>query len=125
MTWLYARLGQLGTALLLLAIAMGAVWWGYSTWASGKTAKVENRLNRETTEAVINTVEVANAAAENANKSAAEIDAETKELANEVLSAPAGQRNAAARRAVCGMRAYRSHPECAGVRPADPGQPAD
>lgn len=124
MTWLYARLGRLGALILLLAIAMALAWWAFSTVFSGKTAKVENRLNRETTDAVLDTVDVANRTTENLNRSADELDAKTKELADEILSAPADQRNLAARRAVCGMRAYRGHPDCAGVRADDPANPA-
>lgn len=121
---LFERLGRLGTALLLIGLAMAAIWWGYSTFVGGKTAKVEARLGKETGTAIIDTVEVADAVAENQNKTEAQIDAETKELINEVLEAPPGKRNDAARRAVCGMRVYRSHPDCAGVRPADPAKPA-
>ena len=124
MIWLYGRLGRLGTTLLLLGLVMAAIWWGYSTWASGKTAKAEAKLGKETTSAVIDTVEVADAVAENVNKTADQIDGEVKELANEILSAPPGNRNDAARRAVCGMRAYRDHPQCAGMRPADSEKPA-
>lgn len=124
MSWLIDRLERLGALILLLTVAMGLVWWGYSTWASGKSAKAENRLNRETTGAVLDTVDVANRTTENLNRRADQLDAKTKELADEILSAPADQRNAAARRAVCGMRAYRDHPDCAGVRADDPAKPA-
>lgn len=124
MNRLYDRIGRLGATVLLLVIALGLVWWGYSSWASGKAAKVENKLNRETTGAVLDSVDVANETAANVNRRADELDAQTKELADEILDAPPTERNAAARRAVCGMRIYRDHPDCAGVRAADPAKPA-
>lgn len=118
------RIGPALTTIVAVVIAVVAIWWVVSSLTSGKNAKVEAKLGRETSGAVIDTVEVADAVAENVNRSAEDIDAETKELANEILAAPAGRRNDAARRAVCGMRAYRDHPDCAGVRPADPEGPA-
>ena len=122
--FLFDRIGKAATVALAVGLAMALVLWGYNSFVGGKTAKVEAKLGKETGTAIIDTVEVADAVAENVNRSADQIDAETKELINEVLEAPAGNRNDAARRAVCGMRAYRDHPDCAGVRPADPAKPA-
>jgi hypothetical protein len=115
-------LGKLVTVAVAVALLVGAFFLVRSFFTAGLETKV--RLGENTADANLDAVEVANEVADDLNKSAGEIDAETKELVDEVLSAPPGNSNAAAVRAVCGMRAYRDSPECAGVRAGGAAVPA-
>lgn len=106
--------GKLIAAALAIALLVGVFLAVRALFVGG--LKTEAKLGKNTADATLDAVEVANAVADDVNKTSAEIDAETKELVDEVLAAPPGHSNAAAVRAVCGMRAYRDTPECAGVR---------
>lgn len=124
MTWLYNRFGQLGTVILLLALAMGAVWWGYSTFASGKSAKAEAKLGREQTGAAI--ASGADAVDTVAGVNAGEADSDTLTRSNErdIRNAPGAAAPvdpaaaAAGKRSLCKRAAYRERPECVQQPPA-------
>lgn len=98
--------------VILAALAALAAWWLVSSFISGQQAKREAKLAREEAAAVLDSVDVANRIEAEADKAAGEISDETKALADQILTAPPGNSNAAAVSAVCKMRAYKDTDQC-------------
>lgn len=111
--------------LVLAVLAVLLVLWGPAACNKYLAERTAHRIDKGQSEATLDSVDVANAVAGEVDRTAGELSAETKELANEVLSQPPGNSNAAAVSAVCGMRAYRDSERCAGVRAPDPSVAAD
>lgn len=111
-----------GKALIAAIVILGVIWL-VSALTSGQKAKTEAKVAKNQNEAILDSVDVAKEVAAEAERNADEITDETRELVNEVLAAPPGNSNAAALRAVCGMRAYQRRAECSGLRTADPAEP--
>lgn len=87
MNWLIERLGRLGATALLVAVAMGLIWWGYSTFVGGSRAKVEARLNKEQAEAAIASGTDALETVDAQGETEAYRDAQVKELEKELNDA--------------------------------------
>lgn len=99
---------------ILVAVALLAflVIFGPSMCSAYFAEKQARKIEGGQSEATLDSVD-------EANRTAAEIDAleqtiegETKDLADEVRNAPAGDSNDAATRAACKLKAYRNTPRC-------------
>ena len=102
----------------LIGVALALMWWGYSSLTSGKAAKVESKLNRETANAAIesgtdavNTVGAVGASAEQSDQIG-------RENADAIRNAPGASApvdpaaNAAGLRSLCRRAANRERAEC-------------
>jgi hypothetical protein len=119
------RIGKTMTVVVLLAVAMGAIWWGYSTFASGKSAKVEAKLGREQTGAALESGRDAVGTVAGVNGNGAETDAITRSNEHDIRTAPGASAPvdpavaAAGRRSLCRRAANRDRPECLQHAPAE------
>jgi hypothetical protein len=122
---LFERLGRLGGTLLLLGIAMAAIWWGYSTFVGGKTAKVEAKLGKEQADAALQSGADAVGTVAGVNASDADTDSITRSNDRDIRTAPGANAPvdpavaAAGRRSLCKRAANRNKPECVQHAPAE------
>ncbi len=110
-------IGYLVLAGLVLTLAV----FGPAACNAYLAEKQAGKIARGQTEATLDTVDAANEKAAEIDRLEQAIERETKDLADEVRNATAGDSNDIADRSVCRSAAYRDTERCAAMRAADSG----
>lgn len=119
------KLGAKAFAILAaIALAVLVLVWGPAACTSFFTAKKEAEVQRgqagAATQSGAEAMNTVSAVETNAQATREAV----KEGTDAIHAAPSGDSNDAADRAMCGLRSYRNHKRCAGLRGADPAKPA-